>query len=120
MSEKEKKEGFSFDLGDGQIGLGGIFKGIEKLIELASNLEESGGEANREGEFDLGHLKKGMKGVYGFSIKSALGGRGKPVVESFGNIKKPRRGRRLMRKGNRLLMSSMKMMRSRFTLRCRE
>jgi len=92
MSEKEKKEGFSFDLGDGQIGLGGIFKGIEKLIELASNLEESGGEANREGEFDLGHLKKGMKGVYGFSIKSALGNRGKPVVESFGNIKKTPKG----------------------------
>ena len=31
-----------------------------------------------------------MKGVFGFSIKTAVGG--KPVVESFGNIKKTSKG----------------------------
>jgi len=31
-----------------------------------------------------------MKGVFGFSVKSAIGG--KPIVESFGNIKKTSAG----------------------------
>ncbi|MBU4361211.1 Hsp20/alpha crystallin family protein, partial [bacterium] len=49
-----------------------------------------GGEIKKEGEIDLSNLKKGMKGVYGFSIKTMTGGR--PVVESFGNIKKTPKG----------------------------
>ena len=90
--EKKKtgKEGLDVDFGLGTLGLGGIFKGIEKLVDLAAELKEKGGEVNKEGEIDLGHLKKGMKGVFGFSIKTAVGG--KPVVESFGNIKKTPQG----------------------------
>ena len=83
--EKEKDEDLGID-----IGLGGLFKGIEKLIDLAADLKEAGGEIKKEGEIDFSHLKKGMKGVYGFSIKTAMGGR--PVVESFGNIKKTPKG----------------------------
>ena len=88
--KKTKKEGLDVDFGLGTLGLGGILKGIEKLVDLATELEEKGGEVNKEGEIDLGHLKKGMKGVFGFSIKTAVGG--KPVVESFGNIKKTPQG----------------------------
>jgi len=88
--KKAEKEGLDVDFGLGTLGLGGIFKGIEKLVNLAAELKEAGGEINKEGEIDLGHLKKGMKGVFGFSIKSAVGG--KPVVESFGNIKKTPQG----------------------------
>ena len=58
------------------LGFGGLFKGIEKLVDLAGKLD---------------HLKKGMKGVYGFTIKSASGG-GRPTVETFGNIKKTAEG----------------------------
>jgi len=83
--EKEKRdnktEGVNIDFG-----LGGIFKGIERLVELSENLKKAGGEIKEEGEIDLSHLKKGMKGVFGFSVKTATGG--KPVVEPFGNIKK--------------------------------
>jgi HSP20 family protein len=71
------------------MGLGGLFKGIEKLVDLAAKLEQTGA-VNREGEFNLDHLKKGMKGVYGFTIKSAVGGR--PKVETFGNIIKTPQG----------------------------
>ena len=83
--KNEKNEDLGIDFG-----MGGLFKGIEKLIDLAADLKEAGGEIKKEGEIDLSNLKKGMKGVYGFSIKTMTGGR--PVVESFGNIKKTPKG----------------------------
>ena len=92
--EKNKKgkedDGLNIDFGMGKLGLGGIFKGIGDLVDLAAKLKDAGGEINKEGEFDLSHLKKGMKGVFGVSIKTAVGG--KPVVESFGNVRKTPEG----------------------------
>jgi HSP20 family protein len=93
MNKKERqasKKGLDIDFGIGQLSLGGLFRGIEKLIDLAADLEEAGGEIKKEREFDLSHLKEGMKGVFGFSIKTASGQ--KSVVERFGNIKKTRQG----------------------------
>ena len=88
MAEGKKKEGEGLDI---DFGIGGLFKGIEKLVDLASELKEAGGEIKKEGEIDLNHLKKGMKGVFGFSVKSAVGG--KPTVETFGQkIKKTPEG----------------------------
>jgi len=94
--EKEKKdeenEGLNIDFGIGKLslGLGGLLDGIGNLVDLAAKLKEAGGEINKEGEIDLSNLKKGMKGVFGVSIKTAVGG--KPVVESFGNVKKTPEG----------------------------
>ncbi len=88
--KKRDKEKVNVDFGLGTLGLGGLFQGIEKLVDLAADLNEKGGAIHKEGEIDLGHLKEGMKGVFGFSIKSAIGG--KPIVESFGNIKKTPQG----------------------------
>lgn len=82
---KEKKQDADFDL----FGLGGLFKGLEKLVDLAGKLEEEG-EIRKEGDISFDHLKKGMKGVYGFTIKTAVGG--SPKVETFGNIKKTPEG----------------------------
>jgi HSP20 family protein len=82
---KEKKNESDFDL----FGLGGLFKGIEKLVDLAGKLDEKGG-ISKEGEINFDHLKKGMKGVYGFTINTAGGGT--PRVETFGNIKKTPEG----------------------------
>ena len=92
MTEKTKKgkEGMDIDFGIGRLSIGGLFKGIENLVDLAAKLKEAGGEIKKEGEIDLSRLKEGMKGVYGFSIKTAVGG--KPVVETFGNIKKTPEG----------------------------
>ncbi len=84
-NSKEKKEEANFDL----FGIGGLFKGIEKLVDLAGKLEEKGG-ISKEGEINFDHLRKGMKGVYGFTINTAGGG--SPKVETFGNIRKTPEG----------------------------
>lgn len=84
-NDNNKKKKSEFDL----FGLGGLFKDIEKLVDLAGQLKEEG-EIRKEGDIDLEHLKKGMKGVYGFTIKSVVGGG--PKVETFGNIKKTPEG----------------------------
>jgi len=84
---KHKKVAGGVDI---DFGLGGLFKGVEKLIDLAAELKEAGGALKQEGEVDLSHLKQGMKAVYGFSVKTMDGG--KPVVEQFGNIKKTPKG----------------------------
>lgn len=88
--KKKEEKGPDIDFGMGKIGLGGLFSGIEKLVDLAAKLKEAGGEIKKEGEIDLSHLKEGMKGVFGFSVKTAVGG--KPIVEPFGNIKKTPKG----------------------------
>jgi HSP20 family protein len=85
-----KKEKEDMDFGIGRLSLGGLFEGIEKIIDLAAKVKESSGEIKKEGEIDLSHLKEGMKGVFGFSVKTAVGG--KPIVEPFGNIKKTPKG----------------------------
>jgi HSP20 family protein len=82
---KEKKEEAEMDL----FGLGGLFKGIEKLVDLAGKLDEKGG-IHKEGEINFDHIRKGMKGVYGFTVNT-IGG-GIPKVETFGNIKKTPEG----------------------------
>jgi len=90
--KNKKDEGLNIDFGIGKLslGLGGLLDGIGNLVDLAAKLKEAGGEINKEGEIDLSNLKKGMKGVFGVSIKTAVGG--KPVVESFGNVKKTPQG----------------------------
>ena len=87
-NNKEKKEEANFDL----FGFGGLFKGIEKLVDLAGKLEGKGG-ISKEGEINFDHLRKGMKGVYGFTINTAGGG--SPKVETFGNIRKTPEGPRV-------------------------
>ena len=83
--KKNKKEEAGFEL----FGLGSLFKGVEKLVDLAGKLEEKG-TISKEGELNLDEIQKGMKGVYGFTINTASGG--SPKVETFGNIKKTPEG----------------------------
>ncbi len=92
MSQHRKaqtKEQSGSDIGLDVLGLGGLLGGLGKLVDLAAKFDEAG-EVNREGELDLSQIKQGMKGVFGISIRTATGGR--PVVQSFGNIKQTPQG----------------------------
>jgi len=91
MSDKEKKEekkGVDLDFGLGKIGLGGIFEGVGNLIDLASKLSEETEEIKKTGE--IKGLGGKVRGVYGFSVRTLAGK--KPVVETFGNIRRTKEG----------------------------
>jgi HSP20 family protein len=82
--EKEKKDRSEVDFGIGKISFGGLFKEIGNLLESVSKMGEEGFE--RRGEVEL--PKRG-KVVYGFSIRTL---EGKPIVETFGNVKETSKG----------------------------
>lgn len=95
MPKKFKKED------EGRGFLGGLFNGLNNLVDLAAKLEKEGGVISRQGEIkDIGKRlssldalkglkqRKEIKGVYGFTIRTGLGSSGGPRVESFGNVKK--------------------------------
>ncbi len=87
---KPAKTGVNLDLG-----FGSMFKNIGDLVDLFSDMaqkaEAAGGEINKSGEIDLKGLGEKARGVYGFSIRSGIGG-GAPHVERFGNIRKTEEG----------------------------
>jgi HSP20 family protein len=67
-------------------GAGGILRSFGSFLEILSEMVEKGEtEIRREGEVELGQ-RKGMKAVYGFSVR--LGSEGQPRVEPFGNVRR--------------------------------
>lgn len=90
MTEKKKREmksEVSLDLG-----LGGLFKGLGDFLDVLSDMVEEPGEAEttRSGEFRVKGLGEKARGVYGFTIRSGIGGT--PTVERFGNIRSTEEG----------------------------
>jgi HSP20 family protein len=68
------------------LGLGGLFKGLGDVLDLLSEMVEKDGETvTRTGEFKVKGLGEKAKGVYGFTIRTGIGGI--PQVERFGNIR---------------------------------
>ena len=73
------------------LGFGGLFKGLGDLIDMVSDLSETeGGEKTQSGEFQVNGLGDKAQGVYGFSVRTGIGGA--PKVEHFGNIRKTEAG----------------------------
>lgn len=80
-TRRESREEMTVD-----VGLGGIFKGIGEFINLVSDMVEAGeSEVTRTGEFKVKGLGDRGRGVYGFSVRTGIGGA--PRVERFGNIR---------------------------------
>jgi HSP20 family protein len=69
---------------------GGFFSGLGSLVEqlgaLVEQAEKAGAVVNSSGRVNFGSAPK-RKGVYGFTVKSAVGDAA-PKVESFGNIRR--------------------------------
>lgn len=72
-------------------GLGGLFEGIQKLVEAAAGLQESG-EANQTQEFTIPGLGEKGKGIFGFSVRNLAGETPGVKVRPFGNIHKRKEG----------------------------
>lgn len=85
MTKKKENDKVEINFGTGKISFGGLFKGLGNLIDLASKVSEEG--VAKRGE--VKGLPKEAKGVYGFSIRTLAG---KPVIESFGNIRETAKG----------------------------
>ncbi len=89
QQEKKDKGDIEVDFGMGKISFGGLFQGIENIMDLVSRMEEEGkSELSREQEFTSPSGK--IKAVYGLTVKTGLGG--KPTVQSFGNVRKTSKG----------------------------
>lgn len=85
MSKKKKSETDSPGAGL-DLALGGMLKGLGSLVEKLGELAETGRELSKSGELHGLGGDKGVKGVYGFTVKAGLGGEG-VKVEPFGNIR---------------------------------
>jgi HSP20 family protein len=74
----------------GDAELGGFLGGLTNLIEKLGDLAEKGKEINDLQEFGD---QAGIKGVYGFTIRTGIGGErsGGVKVEPFGNVRKDER-----------------------------
>lgn len=90
-----KEEEIGLDFGIGKLGLGGIFKGLEKFIDLAERAERAGGELKRSGMIKGLGGRKDIRGIYGFTIRTGLDKKS-PKFETFGNIKETKKGPRVI------------------------
>jgi len=91
---RTKKENGEIDLGLGGL-FGGLFKGIEGLVNLAEKAEKAGGTLRQEREFGGRAGSKSLRGIYGFTVKTGIGGK-QSRVETFGNVRKTERGPRVV------------------------
>jgi len=73
------------------VGLGGLFEGIQKLVEAAAGLQESG-QVDQTQEFSIPGLGDKGKGIFGFSIRNLAGDTPSVKVQPFGNIHKRKEG----------------------------
>ena len=91
MPEKRKKDAKEEVKVSLDLGFGGLFKGLGDFIELLGDMVETGEEVRaRTGEFRVKGLGEKGRGVYGFSVRTGIGG--VPQVERFGNIRSTEEG----------------------------
>ena len=64
--------------------LGAMFRGLGGFVEMLGSLVEKSEHLERSGEFKVKGLGDQARGVYGFSVRTGLGGI--PQVRRFGNL----------------------------------
>ena len=69
-----------------------ILSGLTDIAEKLNEISEKGETVTKKGEFTFPSKEGGVKGVYGFSLKTGLGGKDDAIkVEPFGNIRKDKK-----------------------------
>jgi len=69
-----------------------ILSGLTDIAEKLTEISEKGETVSKKGEFTFPSKEGGVKGVYGFSLKTGLGGKDDAIkVEPFGNIRKDKK-----------------------------
>jgi HSP20 family protein len=72
--------------------IGGILNGLADIAEKLNELTENGESLSNTGEFKSSTQSGGIRGVYGFTLKTGLGEKGENIkVEPFGNIHKDKK-----------------------------
>ena len=88
---RKKQSGDETDEEETTGGFGALFRGLGDFVELMGGLVEQGERrTERQGSFRVKGLGDEARGVYGFSIRTGLGG--VPHVQRFGNIRPTPKG----------------------------
>jgi HSP20 family protein len=86
------KGGAAGDKAEGENRFGRILSGLTDIAEKLNEISEKGETVTKKGEFTFPSKEGGVKGVYGFSLKTGLGGKDDAIkVEPFGNIRKDKK-----------------------------
>ena len=86
------EKGRAGDKAGGENRFGRILSGLTDIAEKLSEISEKGETVTKKGEFTFPSKEGGVKGVYGFSLKTGLGGKDDAIkVEPFGNIRKDKK-----------------------------
>ena len=69
--------------------IGGILNGLSDIVEKLNKISENGESLSDTGNFTTSSKTGGIRGVYGFTVKTGLGEKGDAIrVEPFGNMHK--------------------------------
>jgi HSP20 family protein len=86
------EKGRAGDKAGGENRFGRILSGLTDIAEKLNEISEKGETVTKKGEFTFPSKEGGVKGVYGFSLKTGLGGKDDAIkVEPFGNIRKDKK-----------------------------
>jgi len=86
------KEGAAGEKAGGETRFSLILNGLTDIAEKLNEISEQGETISKKGEFTFPSKEGGIKGVYGFSLKTGLGGKDAAIkVEPFGNIRKDKK-----------------------------
>ena len=90
--DRGDKGGASGEAAGGENRFGRILSGLTDIAEKLNEISEKGETVTKKGEFTFPSKEGGVKGVYGFSLKTGLGGKDDAIkVEPFGNIRKDKK-----------------------------
>ena len=86
------EKGRAGETGGGGNSFSRILSGLTDIAEKLNEISEKGETVTKKGEFTFPSKEGGVKGVYGFSLKTGLGGKDDAIkVEPFGNIRKDKK-----------------------------